>query len=301
MSTGLPAAVHARIADILATPHVRVTRVDRGHSKYVWMVTEHHRRWYVTRLGRQERIVYRSRLRLPLPVLQSVVVRDGEPYGILVEVPGTPLRSLLDEALPAVRRLQLARLYGRLAASIHCVRDVPGLRFMRAGDWLQMLSSEVRGHTLLREAVATLGMRVPDDETYALTHGDLAAEHVYVQGEAVTGVIDWEWASISNPALDLGYRLPRGDAYWGATGAVAACLEAYVDAGGAYRLDDVAWYAVFRRAMTLVAALRGEPRLLQKQWRIEARLAEALDFRRKAMSGAPMAGWEPQCQRPQPA
>ena len=41
-----------------------------------------------------------------------------------------------------------------------------------------------------------------------LIHGDLGAEHVFVEGGHITGVIDWGDAAIGDPALDHG-RLMR--------------------------------------------------------------------------------------------
>jgi aminoglycoside phosphotransferase (APT) family kinase protein len=41
-----------------------------------------------------------------------------------------------------------------------------------------------------------------------LIHGDLGAEHVLVDGDRITGVIDWGDAAIGDPAVDHG-RLMR--------------------------------------------------------------------------------------------
>lgn len=40
-----------------------------------------------------------------------------------------------------------------------------------------------------------------------LVHGDLGAEHVFVDGDEITGVIDWSDAVLGDPALDLGLVL----------------------------------------------------------------------------------------------
>ena len=40
-----------------------------------------------------------------------------------------------------------------------------------------------------------------------LIHGDLGAEHVFVDGDRISGVIDWGDAAIGDPALDHGRLL----------------------------------------------------------------------------------------------
>ena len=40
-----------------------------------------------------------------------------------------------------------------------------------------------------------------------MIHGDLGAEHVFVDGDRISGVIDWGDAAIGDPALDHGRLL----------------------------------------------------------------------------------------------
>jgi aminoglycoside phosphotransferase (APT) family kinase protein len=61
-----------------------------------------------------------------------------------------------------------------------------------------------------------------------LQHGDYRLHNVLVEGEAVTAILDWEHARVSNPADDLAYV--RGAAE--ALGSWDEFMAAYVEAGG---------------------------------------------------------------------
>jgi aminoglycoside phosphotransferase (APT) family kinase protein len=55
---------------------------------------------------------------------------------------------------------------------------------------------------------AALRAAVPPSADRTLIHGDLGAEHVFVDAGRITGVIDWGDAAIGDPAVDHG-RLMR--------------------------------------------------------------------------------------------
>jgi aminoglycoside phosphotransferase (APT) family kinase protein len=126
--------------------------------------------------------------RLPLPVPAPVAVGDG----CLVEtrIPGTPLL--------AVERGQRRRFVPELLAFADAVHALdPGVEVPEDDttleDWL---------------AEADLVATVPPAPPRVFIHGDLGAEHIFVDGGRVTGVIDWGDAVIGDPDLDRG-RLRR--------------------------------------------------------------------------------------------
>jgi aminoglycoside phosphotransferase (APT) family kinase protein len=65
-------------------------------------------------------------------------------------------------------------------------------------------------------------------ETKALTHGDCRFHNILVDDEGVVAILDWELASLQNPALDLGcaYHHVRQLMDWN------AFLDSYRNAGG---------------------------------------------------------------------
>lgn len=280
----VPEDLRRRVEGALALHHADWERIFAGHSKTVWMVAGNGMRWFVTPLKPQELTVYSQAGRLPVPALECVVDWGDGVYGLFAELPGRPLKAVLASADVSMR-LRLARVYGELAATIHRAFAPPGIRRLGARDWLGILEQGAGKHPHLALACERLATGNPADRVLTFTHGDLAGQHVFVEHERVTGVIDWEWASVTNPAMDLGHRLPRGDAYWGAAGAVWACLEAYEEAGGAYDLTDIAWYAVMRVALTLLASLNGDPRLAEKRSRLEQRLDSMMHFHATVMHG----------------
>jgi aminoglycoside phosphotransferase (APT) family kinase protein len=60
----------------------------------------------------------------------------------------------------------------------------------------------------LRDAAGFL-----DDRPSGLAHGDFQPENILVEGDAVTGLVDWEAAKAGPPGLDLGWWDWWGDAF----------------------------------------------------------------------------------------
>ena len=75
-----------------------------------------------------------------------------------------------------------------------------------------------------RELFARLAASELEAVKPVLTHGDLAAEHVLVEPQAlaITGVIDWSEVALSDPAHDL-----AGMIHWGGPGFLREVLAAY--------------------------------------------------------------------------
>jgi aminoglycoside phosphotransferase (APT) family kinase protein len=94
------------------------------------------------------------------------------------------------------------------------------------------------------------GLVAPEPATtLTFIHGDLGAEHVFVDGDRITGVIDWGDAAIGDPAIDHGRLLrdfgapdhPRARFY-----AVATALEDLDYGVPLYRENALAALAALR-------------------------------------------------------
>jgi aminoglycoside phosphotransferase (APT) family kinase protein len=149
---------------------------------------------------------------LPLPVPVPIAI-DAE-AGCLV-LPRLPGRPLLD--LPrAARRAFTAQLLA-FADALHALNPGVGVPAddVAPEEWLveaRRTWAAVRDEVPAsrREAIeAVLATSAPvPPARRVLIHGDLGAEHVLVDADRITGVIDWGDAVIGDPALDLG-RLMR--------------------------------------------------------------------------------------------
>lgn len=134
----------------------------------------------------------------------------------------------------------LANVLGRFLTCLHAIPLV------ETGDWgvgeqqIDVLIEEFRnealsGLTTLVEVIdhfplgplqALLESTVDvNTSTKALTHNDLASEHLLVdlQTRTLTGVIDWTDMAISDPAIDL-----AGIFHWGGTKLLDAVVKIYV-------------------------------------------------------------------------
>ena len=126
--------------------------------------------------------------RLPLPVPVPVAVEAG--CVVQPRVPGTSLLSLPR----AERRTFVPQL----------VTFVDVLHSLDPGIDVPEDSTSTRG---LARRGADLDAPVPPAPAPVLIHGDLGAEHIFVDAGRITGVIDWGDAAIGDPGLDHGRLL----------------------------------------------------------------------------------------------
>ena len=126
--------------------------------------------------------------RLPLPVPEPVIVGRGAI--IQRRIPGRPLLEL-----PRVER---ARFADELLAFVDAVHALDG----RCGGGRHAARGVAR-----RAPGRPRADRPEPAATLTFIHGDLGAEHVFVDGDRITGVIDWGDAAIGDPAIDHGRLL----------------------------------------------------------------------------------------------
>ncbi|MDA0174244.1 phosphotransferase [Solirubrobacter taibaiensis] len=142
--------------------------------------------------------------RLPLPVPEPVIVGRGAI--IQRRIPGRPLLEL--------PRAERARFVPELLAFVEAVHALDGV--------------DAPVDDTPPEAWGVDLPAPPPAERLTFIHGDLGAEHVFADGDRITGVIDWGDAAIGDPAIDHGRLLrdfgapdhPRARFY-----AIATALE----------------------------------------------------------------------------
>jgi aminoglycoside phosphotransferase (APT) family kinase protein len=146
-------------------------------------------------VAREARLLQRVGARLPVPVPAPRFV-DRE-NGVLA-YPRLPGRPLLGRDPPAGS----ARLLGRFLRALHAIdpatmRGLLPTEDMAPSTWLGALEGP-------SDLVARLSESVPPPgRGLVVAHADLGAEHILERDGAITGVIDWSDAAITDPALDF--------------------------------------------------------------------------------------------------
>ncbi len=135
------------------------------------------------------------------------------PFTIMQRMPG---RVMLDSLL-GTRMMSMPAVLGRAQAQLHSLdasefrRQLGDARDPRGLDTIEnilrrfdktIVSSSLDG---LRPALEWLAVHRPPTPTReAICHGDFHPLNVLVTKNEVTGVVDWAWAMIADPAYDVG-------------------------------------------------------------------------------------------------
>ncbi|MET7403440.1 phosphotransferase [Dactylosporangium sp. NPDC005572] len=126
---------------------------------------------------------------LPVPA-----VRFADPGRGVLAYPLLPGRPLLGRPAPDGLARQLGRFLGELHAVETAAVPVDGAD---PREWLADLDGPA-------DLLAVLLRTVPEPaRRLVLAHADLGAEHLLEHAGAVTGVIDWTDAAVTDPALDF--------------------------------------------------------------------------------------------------
>jgi aminoglycoside phosphotransferase (APT) family kinase protein len=189
----------------------------------------------------------------------------GRPFAGYRRLPGEPAIRL---DAPAAA---MDRLVAPLAAFLSALHAFPLDAALRAGVPVQRLDevlAEIRADAvsdLARVVEAEpsapiddwrrfidAGADAPTRSPGALVHNDFAAEHVLLDRDtqAITGVIDWSDAAISDPVVDF-----AGLCHWGGVPFARAVLEAYDGGLDASALPVARYLAACRGAMDVAFGL----------------------------------------------
>ncbi len=114
----------------------------------------------------------------------------------LAALHGVDAAALVARGVPVSDPGHLARLWQTVAP--HMERRLPPEEWWRVAEWwVDLLASDVPGYS-----------------QRTLAHGDPWRENLLVTGADLTGMIDWEYLSLSDPANDLGVTLDMGEEFF---------------------------------------------------------------------------------------
>jgi aminoglycoside phosphotransferase (APT) family kinase protein len=116
----------------------------------------------------------------------------------------------------------LAELTTRAAAGIHAI-DISGLppELGRPSDWNSYIDEQIRAWRdlearqaerlpVLRYLAAWLDVHRPEPVELRLVHGEYSLANLMLGPDDTVSVIDWEYAHIGDPRMDLGWCIQRG-------------------------------------------------------------------------------------------
>jgi aminoglycoside phosphotransferase (APT) family kinase protein len=197
----------------------------------------------------------------------------GAPFFIMRRVAGTAIgrRIVRDETLGGDRTTLAARLAEELAR-IHTIRPPqPGLAFLGAphtvhdfvGDAYAFLDAGGRSEPAVELGLRWLAVNAPTPEEPVLLHHDFRTGNYMLDGNAITAIVDWEFACWGDPHEDLGWfcapswRFGANDREAGGVGSLADFCAAYERASGR-RVDAarVRYWQIFATARWAIIARR---------------------------------------------
>jgi aminoglycoside phosphotransferase (APT) family kinase protein len=192
-------------------------RCGGGENEGAWTVVDaagtpfvlkwHRRPDRLSGLERARRITDHLRLRgAPVPAYRLIgALPDGVAYWIQTALPGAPAHDL---SLDHVRQLLAAndlQAGQALSAEQDWSAYVRAVVFAGESGWAESLA---RHSPETRAVLERLRRLVADRETSRLRtddlcHGDLGLGNVLLDGDTVSGIIDWDAAGCGDRALDL--------------------------------------------------------------------------------------------------
>ncbi len=169
------------------------------------------------------RIAHHSGVRTPRPLWLCPGPNPlGGEFYVMDRVPGNAAaRGLVkDGALSAEQRKSLMFQLGRNLALLHRVEHSPGTlpflpqpgtcpaqrRIQECGQTLRRLGES---HPAIELGLWHLGRHIPRDQAWVLCHGDFRTGNYLVDDGELTAILDWEFASWSDPYEDLGWMCAR--------------------------------------------------------------------------------------------
>jgi aminoglycoside phosphotransferase (APT) family kinase protein len=202
----------------------------------------------------------------------------GKPFLVMRRLAGdaAPAR-IVSGALGGARDTLIAEL-ARALAAIHavapprrdlaCLGEAPGdaaaARLAQGAAWL---AHDPEPHPVAEWALRWLARYAPEPVAPVLCHGDFRTGNFLADAAGLTGILDWEFASWSDPDEDLGWFCLgcwRFGAYAREAGGIApraAFIAAYEAASGR-RVEPqrLRWWEVMAALRWLVIALRQRDR-----------------------------------------
>lgn len=145
----------------------------------------------------------------------------GKPFYLMRRAGGTANpRTLARDAALDPHRPALTEAIGRELARIHTITpprdDLPFLPgdtrtpvARRLDEFRAQLDALPRAYPILEWAIRWIELNAPANSTSVLGHGDYRCGNIMADGPAVTAVLDWEFATWSDPMEDVGWICAR--------------------------------------------------------------------------------------------
>lgn len=210
----------------------------------------------------------------PLWVCTDPAIVD-RPFYIMERVSGTADgRTLVhSDWTPAQRRIIVARL-GRDLARLHAVDPaIPELSFLepfegppalrRVTQYRAYLDALPDPQPVLEWGLRWLELNAPATGESVLCHCDFRTGNIMIDGDRVTGILDWEFADYSSPVEDLGWFCARcwrfgADGFEaGGIGEKEDFVTAYEqDSGRTIDRDELTYWQIMAEARWAVIALQ---------------------------------------------
>ncbi|MDE0812178.1 MAG: phosphotransferase family protein [Alphaproteobacteria bacterium] len=181
----------------------------------------------VQSLGRAQeftllKVAHGAGMTVPEPLfLDSEGTVIGKPFFVMRRAGGTanPRELTRDRRLDP-RRTDLAEQVGREIAKLHRIEPPhPDLPFLaeaptspatnRVESFLEQLDGLPDPLPILEWGSRWLDRNAPETERVTLCHGDYRTGNIMVEDANITGVLDWEFASWSDPMEDIGWLCAR--------------------------------------------------------------------------------------------
>lgn len=198
----------------------------------------------------------------------------GRPFFVMRRIAGTAAgHVLVKDGGFAGDRSALAESLGRELARIHSIRPPrPDLAFLpvpeaapallRVAAHRAHLDGRAEPHPAIEWALRWLERHAPPLGAVVLCHRDFRTGNYMVDGDRVTGILDWEFAAWSDPMEDLGWfcarcwRFGRNDREAGGIGARADFYRGYEsEAGRPVDAAAVRYWEVMAHATWAVIAV----------------------------------------------
>ncbi len=204
---------------------------------------------------------------VPVPEVVAAGGSDRlEPGWLVVEhLEGETIpRHILRNDEFAAARTALTEQTARALAAIHAIdpERVPGLPPTDPlGHPLDFLDALHQRRPVLELGARWLALARPAGGESAVVHGDFRMGNFLVDGDGLSGVLDWELAHRGQPAEDIGWLCSKtwrfgGPARVGGFGELDRFLDAYTSAGGrGVDVDDVRWWEVYAAVKWAVICL----------------------------------------------
>lgn len=145
----------------------------------------------------------------------------GRVFYVMEKVPGTAEgRSLVRSDWSAAQRREIVAGLGRELARLHAIDPLAaGLSFLepperspavaRVTQYRAYLDTLDEPQPVLEWGLRWLELHAPEKEETVLCHCDFRTGNIMIDGDRVTGILDWEFADYSSPLEDLGWFCAR--------------------------------------------------------------------------------------------